>query len=237
MSIPKIIHMSWVCKDITHSQNPMILNGLRNLIDMNPDWTIEINTDQEVNQYLRENLAVRDFKDIENRPFVEKSDLWRLFKIRNHGGIYIDLDRLYNQPLNQVLKPNVKCVLPTTGDFDFSQDLMISEPDFPLFQQVIDLNLTRRRAGHRNIYYLGPQTYMNAITGWLLGTEIQPDPGSKVFDHIRSVINAHPDLDTYKEDGPDYTMIYSYDPKTYKQGNGQSKKDFYRDHNVTHWLE
>lgn len=237
MSIPKIAHYTWVSKDILHSQNPMILNGIRNFVDMNPDWQINIYQDHEVDQYLRENLSSHDYKLIAERPFVERSDLWRLFKMRNEGGIYLDLDRFYNIPMNQIIDESVICYLPTIGDFDFSHDIMISAPDNELFQVVIDLNLQRRAAGSTNIFYLGPQTYMNGITLWLTGRMIEPDPGSLVFNQLREQIVSLTGFRTYKEDNPDYTLVYRYNSEIYRSGNGQTKKDFFRDHGIRHWLE
>lgn len=107
MTIPKIAHYTWVSKDILHSENPMILNGIRNFVDMNPDWHVYIYQDHEVDQYLKSNLSAADYKLIINRPFVERSDLWRLFKMRNEGGLYLDLDRFYNIPMDQILDHNV----------------------------------------------------------------------------------------------------------------------------------
>jgi len=237
MAIPKIAHYTWVSKDILHSQNPMILNGIRNFVDMNPDWRINIYQDHEVDQYLKSNLSDHDYQLIAERPFVERSDLWRLFKMRNEGGIYLDLDRFYNIPMNQILDDSVTCYLPTIGDFDFSHDIMISAPANELFQVVIDLNLQRRAAGSKNIFYLGPQTYMNGITLWLTGHMIDPDPGSVIFDQLRAQITDLSGFRTYKEDNPDYTLVYRYDSEIYKSGDGRTKKDFFRDHGVQHWLD
>lgn len=237
MKIPKTVHMTWVSADICDDQNPMILNGLRNTIDMNPDWRVVIYTDHEVNAYLRANLSDQDWQLIEGRPFVERSDVWRLFVMRNLGGIYLDLDRLVNRPWADIIHPHTECFLPTIGDYDFSHDIMISVPGYPLWQTVIDLNLSRRRSGADNIYYLGPQTFMNAVSKFLIGQSLEPDPGRLQFQRLRQAIMARPELQTYKEDNPDYTVVYQHDASSYRSGDGGSKQDFYRRHRVRHWLE
>jgi mannosyltransferase OCH1-like enzyme len=155
--------------------------------------------------------------------------------MRNEGGLYLDLDRFYNIPMDQILDHNVSCFLPTLGDFDFSHDIMLSAPGHELFHTVIDLNLQRRAAGSTNIYYLGPQTYMNGITLWLTGVMIEPDPGSEVFKKLRTQITELPGFRTYKEDIPDYTLVYQYDVKTYRRGNGLDKSNFYQEFGVVHW--
>jgi len=46
-----------------------------------------------VDNYLRENISDEDYGLIRDSGIVEKLDLWRLVKLYNEGGLYIDLDR------------------------------------------------------------------------------------------------------------------------------------------------
>jgi mannosyltransferase OCH1-like enzyme len=127
-SIPKIAHVAWKTKDVVDSKSPLILNGLRNLIDLNPDWTVTVYDDSNVDEYLRNTLNKRDYNLIKDIHIVEKTDLWRLFKLYNEGGLYMDIDRFYNIPLSKIITDNIKCVLPTCSDWDFSQDFDVSAP-------------------------------------------------------------------------------------------------------------
>ena len=237
MTIPQQVHMSWVSRDIFHSQNPMILNGIKNIRDLNPDWTIEISTDHEVDYYIQQHITARDYNLIINRPFVERSDLWRLLKIYHQGGLYIDLDRYYNIPMSQIITPGIQCLLPTIGDYDFSQDLMCSAPGNPIYQRVIDLNLQRRREGIRHTYYLGAQTYMHGITQELMGQIIDVDPGEKIFSDIRNRLSQYSFIKTHRELLPNQTMVFRHDANTFQHGDGGSKLDFYREFDVAHWTQ
>ena len=37
---------------------------------------------------------------------VEKTDLWRLLKMCHEGGLYMDIDRLSNQPISEYINSN-----------------------------------------------------------------------------------------------------------------------------------
>jgi hypothetical protein len=235
MSIPRQIHMTWVDRDIFDHQNPMIMNGLRNVRDLNPDWTVNIYLDHEVDEYIRQHIGIRDYALLQQRPFVERSDIWRLLKLYNEGGMYLDLDRYYNIPMSQIVEPGIKCLLPTDGDYDFSQDIMCSEPGNPIYQRVIELNLKRRYSGITHTYYLGSQTYMHGITQELMGYMIDVDPGPEIFEKIRQQLSYHSFIKTYKESLPNDTIVFKFDPNTFQLGNGQSKLDFYQEFNVVHW--
>jgi|694.fasta_scaffold03268_9 mannosyltransferase OCH1-like enzyme len=236
--IPKIVHISWVSEDIVDSKNPIVLNGLRNVIDMNPDWTVKINIDSDVRKYLRENLSLSDYALLVDRPFVELCDLWRLIKVYNEGGLYIDIDRYYNIPMHSVIDNDlIQLLLPINGDYDFSQDLICSAPGNPFLRAAIDLNTARRRAGSKNTYYLGAQTYMHAITQTLFGQIIDTDPGQKVFADIKKHLSNIPFVKIYTEILPNDTLVYRHNEETYLSGNGQGKVELYRDFAVRHWME
>jgi len=235
MLIPKIVHVAWKSKNILDNQSPLILNGLRNLIDMNEDWRVEISDDNEIEDYLRSNIDFHDYNLLSDKHIVEKIDVWRLIKILNEGGIYIDLDRLVNKKLNDIINPNVKCVLPINNDFDFSQDIIISCSNNPIYKEVLDLNLMRRRSGVNNIYYLGAQTYMHGITKHIFGNMIDTNPGSAIFSKIKNELSKISFIQTYTEFLPHDTFVYQHDESTYKIGNGKTKKQFYQEFNVKHW--
>lgn len=227
--------MTWVDRDIFDHDNPMILNGLRNLRDLNPDWSMTIYLDHEIDYYLRSHISSQDYNLLIQRPFVERSDLWRLLKLYHEGGLYIDLDRYYNIPLYDIIDSVTQCLLPTNGDYDFSQDFMASAPGNPIYQRVIDLNLQRRRSGICHTYYLGAQTYMHGITQELTGQIIDVDPGPEIFQQLRDQISRYSFIKTHREILPWDSMVFKFDPNTFKTGNGQTKLDFYREFGVIHW--
>ena len=84
--IPKKIHLTWKDKKIATSNSTVVLNGLRNLIDLNPDWTWSVSDDADVDEYLKSKLELEDWLLIKEAHIVEKTDLWRLLKIYHEGG-------------------------------------------------------------------------------------------------------------------------------------------------------
>jgi hypothetical protein len=239
--IPKIINVTWATTDILDSQNPLILNGLRNLIDLNPGWKVVIHEDKDLDNYLRDHVSYNDYNMIRDIHIVEKSDIWRLLKLYNEGGCYTDLDRFCNIGFDSILKPETKCVLPTCLDFDFSQDFMMSSPENPIYKHTYNLLMHRRREGHTRTYFLGPQTYMHGVTDTLFGEMINTDPGLEKFTAMRKKIDTIPFIQTYREHPPYDTVMYKHDAETFKLGTGttadwvQMKKDFYAENKLKHW--
>ena len=232
MSIPKIAHIAWKTKDVVNSQSPLILNGLRNLIDLNPDWNVIIYDDHDIDEYLKSVLNKRDYNLIKDLHVVVKSDLWRQFKLYNEGGLYMDIDRFCNIPLSEIITDDIKCVLPTCLEWDFSHDIILTEPNNPIQAQTIELIMQRRYEGHTNVFFLGPQTYMNAITKVLFGEMIHTDPGVEKFAEMRKEMEKIPFIKTYREHPPHDTIIYKGDGVMNWE---KLKKEFYAEANIKHW--
>jgi hypothetical protein len=232
LSIPKIAHIAWKTKDVVNSQSPLILNGLRNLIDLNPDWNVIVYDDHDIDEYLKGVLNKRDYNLIKDLHVVVKSDLWRQFKLYNEGGLYMDIDRFCNIPLSEILEDGIRCVLPTCLEWDFSHDIILTEPNNPIQAQTIELIMQRRYEGHTNVFFLGPQTYMNAITKVLFGEMIHTDPGVERFAEMRKAIEKIPFIKTYREHPPHDTILYRSDDKLDWE---KLKKEFYAEANIKHW--
>jgi mannosyltransferase OCH1-like enzyme len=208
-NIEKKIHISWKNKDILDLDYSIIKNGIYNLKNLNPEYEFIISDDNDIEEYLKLNISNEDYLLIKDKHIVEKTDLWRLFKIYNEGGIYMDLDRLCNIPLNNIIKDNIKCIIPTYKDMDFSQDIMISCSKNPFHKRAIELNLQRRKEGVSSIVYLGPTTYLHAISELLLGYRVEREENNIIFSNIRNIIINSKYLDTYREEPPYNTILYS----------------------------
>jgi hypothetical protein len=231
-SIPKIAHIAWKTKDVVDSKSPLIVNGLHKLIDLNPDWTVTVYDDNDIDEYLRSVLNKRDYNLIKDIHIVEKTDLWRLFKLYNEGGLYMDIDRFCNIPLSEIITDGIKCVLPTCLEWDFSQDFMLTEPKNPIQAKTIELILQRRYEGHKKVFFLGPQTYMHAVTTVLFGEMINTDPGVEKFAEMRKYMEQIPFIKTYREHPPYDTIIYKGDDT---MDWVKLKKEFYAEANIKHW--
>jgi hypothetical protein len=46
--IPKKVHLSWKTKDLLDSDSPLITEGVKKLIELNPNWEVTIYDDAEV---------------------------------------------------------------------------------------------------------------------------------------------------------------------------------------------
>ena len=175
-AIPQILHISWWDKDVmeTQRENAIIRNGLANFKQMNPEWNIQISNDLEVDQYLHSKLDEEDYEAIADRHIVEKADLWRLLKVYYEGGVYMDLDRMCNVPMDRVLQRDVTTLILSiwsTHIVSFTQDFMGSAKGNSLFKRAIDDNIESRRQCH-DIYQNGPLTYRMSVFRTLFGEEM-----------------------------------------------------------------
>ena len=234
--IPKQVHMTWKVKDIADDPSPLIQNGLRNIIDMNPDWQVTVSDDADLERYLQARLSADDYRRIQDRHIVEKCDLWRLLKLFHEGGLYQDIDRPYNIPLRRILTERTRCVLPTYYDIDFTQAFMLSAPGNPIFRRAIELNLERRRQGCTDILSLGPITYFHAVTEHLVGEPLQREPGADVMADLRRRLADCELTETHRETPPEQGISFRRDPSTWRPGNGESKDAFYARCATRHWM-
>ena len=228
-SIHKKIHIFWKIKDYLGLNFNIVKNGTLKLKELNPDYEFIVYDDLDIENYLKEQLSSTDYELIKNKHIVEKTDLARVLLIYNEGGIYSDVDRLCNIPLKKVIKPGIKCIIPFYKNDDFSQDIIISCKGNPFLKRTIELNLERRRQGIGHIYYLGPVTYMNAITELLLGSQHQRQPGRDVIKKLTDIINQSEFLDTHIENPPFNTIIYNGPDTTF------DKEEFYIYSDVKPW--
>jgi len=232
-NIEKNIHISWKNKNVIDCDFDIIKYGIRNLRDLNPEYNFIINDDNDIEEYIKQNIDQHDYDLIKHKHIVEKTDLWRLLKIYNEGGIYCDIDRFCNIPFREIIKPNVKCILPMHFDIDFSQDIMISCSKNIIHKRAIELNLEGRRSGCTNILILGPCTYYFAVTEFLLGLGngmYDRYPNHEQLTNLRKIINDSIYLDTYRETPMFDTLIYRGDNNL-----NNDKLLMYNYQNVKHW--
>lgn len=180
--IPHKIHLTWKTHSILNSDLAFVLNGIRNLVDLNPDWVVTLSNDSEVDAYLQEKLAPSDWELLRNRHVVEKSDTWRLTKMYYEGGYYQDVDLSVNVAMSEVCcraNDTVRMWLPTHFDTNFAQDKMLTAPGNPMFKHALAMNLKWRRDGKYSILDMGPGAYVYSMAHFLL-------PPDEVTPHIRA---------------------------------------------------
>jgi len=232
--IPKIVHIAWKSKDILKNDSEFIRNCIRNVVELS-GWQAVVYDDQDIDTYLQQQLDRQDYLRLKDRHIVEKCDVWRLIKLYNEGGLYVDIDRLCNVSLNDIIPNHIKVVLPTSGNTNFSHDFMCSEPKNPMFAIVLSLNLQRRAMGSDNIYYLGPQTYFHGVTKSLIGQIVDVNPREDIFNGIRREIEKSGFILTYKETSIYDTFIYRPHAPQIDFDHETAKRDFYASFNLKHW--
>jgi len=228
--IEKKIHISWSKKDVIELDLNIIKYGIKQLKELNPDYEFEISDDEDVNKYIKSKIPDEDYQLIKNKHIVEKVDLWRLLKIYYEGGVYVDIDRLVNVPLKNIIKPHHRCLLPMWYDIDFSQDIMISCSKNIIHKLAIKLNLQRRKQSGWTLSQLGSHTYFHAVTQVLCGKSIDRDPHINIVKHLRNIINKCKCMDTYREE-PYFNTILYRGPKIHID-----KDELYRCYSIKHWL-
>lgn len=231
--IPKIIHLSWKTKDLLKSESPLVTEGVKRLVELNPDWQVTIHDDADVDEYLKNKICPETYALIADKHIVQKTDLWRLIKLFEEGGVYMDIDRFVDTPLDDLIDENTKWVLPTCRDYDFSHDFMMTAPGNPAYYTTAMLYLQRLEEGHTSVYFLGPQTYMHGITLTVMGEMIDTNPGLEVFEKIRKTMEPTGFVKMYREDPPYNTIVFR------GQHLGldweQEKRNFYAESGLRHW--
>lgn len=231
--IPKQIFMSWPNDDIWNLDHKLVRMGLLNLKDLNPDYDIQIFNDEQVRHDLKESLDAADYMLIINSPIIQQIDLWRLVKLYLCGGIYCDMDRIHDTPLN--ISSHIKCMLPICGEVGFSHDFMATESGNPIFLKAIEKNLFHRQHGINHTYFLGPQTYMHAVTECLVGYQIEINPGRPDLEYLRQVIRQTGFLDTVNEFPPLLTISSQNLGNLTLKEHENLKRELYKISNLCHW--
>jgi mannosyltransferase OCH1-like enzyme len=234
--IPKTAHISWVDQSIFEHDSPIAKHGVQALVSLNPDWNVVFYTEDQVNAYIKDELGRHVFRLLEPTHIVERLDIWRLIKLYNEGGMYVDIDRLHNRALTPLLPGTARCILPMNGDRDFSQDLMISAPGNPLYLTAMELSLQRRREGHTSTYFLGPQTYMHAVSQLVLNRIVDSNPGIEEIVELRKAIYSVNFLATYRESFPKDTFLFRCEEgQELAFDHEAEKRKLYASYDLKHW--
>lgn len=226
--IPKKIHLTWKTRDLLSIKSNFLDATVKNLIKLSPEWSAEVSDDNDVACYLKDNLSKGDFANIENRSIIEKIDVWRLVKLYNEGGLYVDIDRLCNRSLDDIITKDARMVLPTCADHDFSHDFMCSAPLNPIFYETIKLNLERRAHGETNIYFLGPQTYLHGVMIAMTGRIDE----TLTISQMRDTLTNADFCVTMREIPPYNTILFDGDPAF---DHEKEKRLFYSESGIKHW--
>lgn len=231
--IPKKVYLSWVTKDIFECPLPIVQEGIVKMRELSPDWDFILHDDADIDAYLKAKCPPEVYEKISATHPVQQGDLWRLMKLYEDGGVYVDIDRLCDTSLNDIAASGARWVLPTCRKYDFSHDFMMTEAGNPAFEIAAQLYMRRLLEGEKSVYFLGPQNYMHAISLYACGQMVNTDPGADQFDLLVSHIKGLGVVDVFEEDPPSMTVLY--------RGGGSSldweaeKRKLYAHYGLQHW--
>ena len=146
--IPKVIHVLWSGPDLLGPdlrEVPMVKYGIAQLKSMNPEWEFKVYSEADMNAFMKAKLPPHDWEMYQGAPLVAKGDLWRILKMYYEGGLYMDVDRMYNIPLSKLITPTTKLMLPTAGDMTFTTDFFCTSPGNVLFKRAYEVFLCTLR--------------------------------------------------------------------------------------------
>ena len=113
---------------------------------------------------------------IKESHIIERTDAFRLLVMYQEGGLYMDMDKVYNKPLTPLIGTETRMLLTTAYDANFMQALMCSPPGNIVFKEAIERQWAIRRGprgqglprvggwlSSADIMKMGPSIYMNTI--------------------------------------------------------------------------
>ena len=234
--IPKKIHLSWKDKNVLGSNHQLIKKGAKNLEILNPDWDIHVYDDEDINRTLRDSIGLQNWNLIKDRKITEKTDLWRLIKIYKEGGLYVDIDRYIDTPIDNFVDKNTSLVLPICNNIDFSQDFILSHPKSEILGKAISNNIKYRKLG-KSLFFLAVNSYMHSVTEVIGGTKTERSKTNKnYFENLTTEIEKSKHIKTYLETGAHNHILFRNKKNDFKlEEFKKDKADFYNAYNVKHW--
>jgi len=219
------VHLIWPDKTIlSKGQYEIIEHGAKDLQRLNPDWKFIVHDydsiDATIQNFRHPDIPTSMNEDLARAHIVEKTDAFRLMKIYEMGGLYVDIDRVMNVHLNQVIDvTKVKLVLATHYDINFTNDLFGSSPKNDLILEAFRKQCLMRETFERKKGWIkvGDQmdlveTYTAAIETGLYGENIGSFDESR-WDEARNVLTSGSDgmIVTYKDVWCDGLLVNDFD--------------------------
>jgi hypothetical protein len=139
----------------------------------NAEWTLKLYDDEAVHQIIKRAaqdglIPLEEEVILQHAHIVEKTNLARVLLMYTEGGLYLDVDRTVNIPLDQIIGDysKTKMLLPTYYDINFMQDAMCTAPRNRLYLQLLNHMTERRLRG-------GPNgTPLPRKDGWLTKSDL-----------------------------------------------------------------
>jgi len=130
--IPKIIHQIWVGN---HPLPKQYSHYQRSWQKHHPKWKYLLWTDKELKNLDNETQDLIS----KARSFAEQADIIRLAILRDHGGLYVDMDSLCLKPIDELLAYQDFLTVTSATDFSFeiANSLIACSKNHPLILDSI----------------------------------------------------------------------------------------------------
>lgn len=242
---PKIVHLIWPDKNILNTNFEMLEHGAKNLQRLNPDWEFRVHTHEDIHnavqQFQHADIPESMRKDLESAHIVEKTDAFRLIRIYETGGLYVDMDRVMNVNLDQIINPEkTKLVIPTYYDINFAQDLFGSSPKNDLILNVFKRQCEKREKYPRKNGWIKSSDHMTLVNTFSESFEVDlfghtlDSRKASIWDEARHILDSHADgmVVTKKDEWCDGLLVKDYDGC-----KRVSRGPLYDAYNVTPWAK
>jgi hypothetical protein len=158
------------------------------------------------------------------------------------GGLYVDIDRVMNVKLNDIINvQTTKLVVPTHYDINFAQDLFGSSPGNNLILNVLKRQCEKRKTYPRQKGWLKSSdhmtlvwTYSDSLEMDLFGRFMRNGNETSNWNEARHLLNHHSDgaFVTKKDEWCDGLLVHDYDGC-----KAVSRADLYNDYGVVPWVQ
>lgn len=116
--IPKKVHMFFPDKDYWRKDKPLpfVEHSILSLMKLNPDWNVTVYDDAMIDEIIKNagNASIIPKEEVDillDAHIVERTDIARLLLMYSEGGMYIDIDRLNNKMISDVIHKNTRLCL------------------------------------------------------------------------------------------------------------------------------
>ena len=130
--IPRIIHQTWRDAETIPFSWQQASNSCRTI---HPNYQYRLWTDKEGRDLIEQEFPCL-LPTFDSYPYdIQRADVIRLVTLYVYGGIYLDLDIICLQSLDELLHYNM--ILPRTRPVGLSNDFIMAEAKHPFLLQVI----------------------------------------------------------------------------------------------------
>jgi mannosyltransferase OCH1-like enzyme len=101
MTIPKIIHFIWLDKNNTYSDYvpKKYKKNIQNWKQNNPSWEVKVWNYKDIEKEFPEYISIINNFNV----WITKCDLARFLFVHKYGGVYIDMDIIFNKPFDDYI--------------------------------------------------------------------------------------------------------------------------------------